>query len=84
MAFQKSPEGDDRIPQNDHTLNIPILSSEPDGLRQISPESPIRPLVGDTPPKKSSTASLEAAEGSSMRLSIPPSRIRRNSEPHPR
>lgn len=60
------------------------LTTEPDGLRQDSPESPVRPLVSDTPPKKSSTASLEASEGSSMRLSLPPSRIRRNSEPHPR
>lgn len=58
---------------------------EPDGLRQVSPESPVKPMVGYRVPKKSSTASVEAAEhAASIRLSLPPVRIRRTSEPHPR
>lgn len=61
---------------------------EPDGgLKQVSPESPIkriRKAIGGSNLQKSSVANLEVAKGSSMRLSPPPTRHRRTSEPHPR
>ena len=63
-----------------------ITNTEQDGSRQVSPESPVKSILGEPVPRKVSTASQEAASGSSaaIRLALPPSRIRRTSEPHPR
>ncbi len=69
---------------HNYSLCMLLISIEPDGLRQISPESPIRPVIGDITSRKFSSTAGEAAEGSSMRLKLPHHRIRRTSEPHPR
>ena len=65
-------------------VNI-IIIAETDGSRQISPESPVKPMVGAAVPRKISSTTQEAASNAaSIRLTLPPTRIRRTSEPHPR
>lgn len=68
-------------PVHDVILLQIFFFAEPDGSRQVSPESPIRPMVGESAPRRNIAANNEAAENSSMKLHVPPVKLRRTSEP---
>ena len=61
-----------------------LFPVEPDGVRQISPESPVKTL-GEMYSRKVSASTVEVASSETpLRLSPPKTRSRRLSEPHPR
>lgn len=60
---------------------------EPDGVRQISPESPSKPLVHEIPTKQVKEDEKQGAEDAPVTLIVPNVRTRKNSDasrPNPR
>ena len=61
--------------------------TEVDGVRQVSPDSPSKPLVPETPVTKIVIEEKQAADDMSVRLNVPNMRTRKNSDvtrPNPR
>ena len=70
------------------TFNFHIHThTEVDGVRQVSPDSPSKPLVPETPVTKIVIEEKQAADDMSVRLNVPNMRTRKNSDvtrPNPR
>ena len=61
--------------------------TEVDGVRQVSPDSPSKPLVPETPTTKVVIEEKHAADDMSVSLTVPNMRTRKNSDvtrPNPR
>ena len=70
-----------------HSLTLTRTHTEVDGVRQVSPDSPSKPLVPETPVSKIIIEEKQAADDMSVRLNVPNMRTRKNSDvtrPNPR
>ena len=68
-------------------LSLSHTRTEVDGVRQVSPDSPSKPLVPETPVTKIIIEEKQAADDMSVRLNVPNMRTRKNSDvtrPNPR
>ena len=70
-----------------YTYSLIHTPTEVDGVRQVSPDSPSKPLVPETPMTKVVIEEKQAADDMSVSLNVPNIRTRKNSDvtrPNPR